>query len=55
MEITIKTTTELQDELLNIFDNLDIDGQAQVLATAYKEAMRVKGITLKGIDDEEVS
>ena len=44
MEITIKTTTELQDELLRIFDNLDIDGQAEVLATAYRETMRMRGI-----------
>ena len=51
MEITIKTTTELQDELLKLFDNLDIEGQAEVLATAYKESMRVRGINL----NEEVS
>ena len=44
MEITIKTTTELQDELLNIFDSLDIEGQSEVLATAYREIMRMKGI-----------
>ena len=47
MEITIKTlTNELQDELLSLFDSLDIDGQAEVLATAYKEKMRMKGINL---------
>ena len=55
MEITIKTTTELQDELLKLFDNLDMQGQVEVLSTAYKEIMRVKGINLKGIDDEAVS
>ena len=46
MEITIKTTNELQDELLTIFDSLDIEGQAEVLTTAYKEKMRMKGINL---------
>jgi len=45
MEITIKTTTELQDELLALFDKLDIEGQAEVLATAYREIMRIKGIS----------
>ncbi len=42
MEIIIKTTNELQDELLYLFDSLDIDGQAEVLATAYKEKIRME-------------
>ena len=46
MEITIKTDdlNELQQELLALFDNLDVEGQAEVLATAYRENMRIKGI-----------
>ena len=43
MEITIKTTTELQDELLSLFDSLDIEGMSEVLATAYREKMRMMG------------
>ena len=46
MEIIIKTNTELQEELLTLFDSLDIEGQAEVLATAYREKMRMKGINL---------
>ena len=46
MEITIKTTNELQDELLAIFDSLDVEGMAEVLATAYRQRMRMKGIDL---------
>ena len=49
MEITIKTTTELEDELLSLFNSLDMEGQAEVLTTAYKEKMRMKGI---GINEE---
>ena len=45
MEIIIKTTNELQDELLALFDSLDIEGQAEVLATAYRQKMRMKGIS----------
>jgi len=46
MEIIIKTNNELQEELLTLFDSLDIEGQAEVLATAYREKMRMKGIDL---------
>ena len=51
MEIIIRTNNELQNELLSLFDSLDIDGQAEVLATAYREKIRMKGLNL----DEEVS
>lgn len=50
MEIIIRTNNELQNELLSLFDSLDIDGQAEVLATAYREKIRMKGLNL----DEEV-
>ena len=45
MEITIKTNTPLEEELLALFSSLDIDGQAEVLATAYKEKIRLKGLS----------
>lgn len=36
---------EFEQELLQLYKSLDTDGKAQVMATAYKEHMRMMGKT----------
>ena len=42
MKIIIKTNEPLEEELLQLFNSLDIEGQAEILATAYKERIRMR-------------
>lgn len=53
IDVVNRAVDPLQDEILRIFAILDAEGQTEVLACAYREALRMKGIIQEKRDEDE--